>query len=140
MQLLDGPEFKADRCQIVCTCSVGNWNLWSQFFVGMIRFLLGPSWCVETESLFPSLLSCFFYVSGLDHFRAGQNLKQIFKGILQMSFKHWQAWAINHLTRKTVQGLATFSVFTNGKSVPPLNHPHAPFVLLCPGKSSEEEL
>lgn len=103
--LLDGRKFKAeDTCQVVCICRVGNWNLWSQFFVGMIRFLLGPSWRVDMENMFLPFLSCLFYVSGLDHIRAGQKLKQIVRGIVQMSFKHWQEWGINHVSRKTVPG------------------------------------
>jgi len=37
-----------------------------------------------------------------DHFRADQNLKHVVKGVLQMSFKNYQSWGINHLSRKSV--------------------------------------
>lgn len=36
-----------------------------------------------------------------DHFRAGQKLVQVIKGIVQMPPKHWQAWGIKHLSRKS---------------------------------------
>jgi len=35
-----------------------------------------------------------------DHFRADQKLKHVIKGIGQMLLKHWQAWDIDHLSRK----------------------------------------
>ena len=37
-----------------------------------------------------------------DHFRADQKLKHAIKGIVQMPLKHWQAWGIDHLSRKPV--------------------------------------
>jgi len=37
-----------------------------------------------------------------DHFRADQKLKLVVKGIVQTPLKHWQAWGINHLSRKPV--------------------------------------
>jgi len=37
-----------------------------------------------------------------DHVRARQKLKDNNKGIVQMPLEHWQAWGINHITRKPV--------------------------------------
>ncbi|KAK4816063.1 hypothetical protein QYF61_011071 [Mycteria americana] len=39
-----------------------------------------------------------------DRFRADQKLKHGIKGIVQMPLKHWQAWGIDHLSRKPVPG------------------------------------
>ena len=38
----------------------------------------------------------------LDHFRADQMFKHIFKGIVQMRLKNWQALAIDYLCKKPV--------------------------------------
>lgn len=42
-------------------------------------------------------------------FRAIQELKHVTEGIVQMSFGHWWAWGLNHLSRKLV---------------PAFSHPH----------------
>ena len=39
-----------------------------------------------------------------DDFAADQKLKHVVKGIVQMPLKHWQAWGIDHLSRKPVLG------------------------------------
>lgn len=33
---------------------------------------------------------------------ADQKLRHVIKGIVQIPLKHWQAWDINHLSKKTV--------------------------------------
>jgi len=37
-----------------------------------------------------------------DYFKADQKLKQVIKGIVQISLEQLQAWAINHLSRKYI--------------------------------------
>ena len=57
-----------------------------------------------------------------DQFRADQKLKHV-KGILQMPLKQWQAWGIDHLSRKHVPVLdhrLGKEVLPNVQSEPPL--------------------
>jgi len=37
-----------------------------------------------------------------DHFKADRKFKHVIKGIFRRALKHWQAWGIDHLSRKTV--------------------------------------
>ena len=62
-------------------------------------FRIEQNWIFQLEGTYNDHL-----VQLPDQFRADQKLKYIIKGMVQMSLKHWQAWGINHLSRKSFPG------------------------------------
>lgn len=51
-----------------------------------------------------------------DHFRAGQKLVQVIKGIVQMPPKHWQAWEVcSSLGTSSLQSASKTFPFSMGR-------------------------